>query len=593
MIRFSKRLTLGVLALALIGPAAQAEGAEVSGEIAVPDEIVVYTARRIVTMEDSQPVATAVAVRDGWILSVGSEASMAPWLEGQPHRIDRRFEQDTLLPGLIDNHLHPLLGALLLPMTFITPEDWALPDGTHDGVDGAEAYRARLRAAVAAHPPGEWFDTWGHHQLFHGPITRADLDEISLERPIVVWHRSFHETVLNSKAIELAGITKEMVGDHPQVDFEKGHFYETGNAISIRAMTPRLFAPERFGRGLAILRALVHRGGITTMADMATGLMTGSVARDTALIQQGLSDDDVPFRTWLVGAPATLASIEEGGVAAARAEIEAAPGTGSDRVRHLRRHVKLLADGAFFSQLMQMGPPGYIDGHQGEWLMEPPVLEAAAREFWNAGYTLHIHANGDAGVGATLDVLAKLQAETPRTDHRLTLHHYGFSTSEQAVRLASLGAAVSANPNYVYVLGDRYGTHGLGPDRASQMVRLGALKRAGVSVSLHSDLTMAPASPLFLAWVAANRLSMDGTLHAPDERLTAKEAIAAVTIDAAFPLGLENEIGSIRAGKRADFTVVDRDPLSTPVSKWLTVRVLATVFGGRTFPVEAGPPAAP
>ncbi len=566
-----------VLLLALLAPATSAA-----------DDIVVYTARRIVTMEASQPDATAVAVRDGMILSVGSEASLEPWLAGQPHRFDRCFEQQVLLPGLIDNHLHPLLGALLLPMTFITPEDWTLPDGVHPGVDGAEAYRRRLRAAEAALPAGAWLDTWGHHPLFHGPITRSDLDEISRERPIVIWHRSFHETVLNSKALELAGLTKELIGDHPHVDLDNGHFFETGNTFPLRAMGARLLAPERLGRGLSILRELAHQGGITTMADMATGLMTGSLAGDTALIRQGLDGDDVPFRTWLVGAPATLQVFEKEGAAAARQALESTPDTGSNRVRPLRRHVKLLADGAFFSQLMQMGPPGYIDGHHGEWLMEPALLESTAREFWNAGYTIHVHANGDAGVAATLDVLATLQAERPRPDHRFTLHHYGFSTSEQAKRLAALGAAVSANPNYLYVLADRYSSHGIGPDRASQMSRLGALVRAGVPVSLHSDLTMAPASPLFLAWVATNRRSMGGTLHAPEERLSAEQALASITIDAAFPLGLENEIGSIRAGKRADFTVVDQDPLATPVSQWRRLRVLATVFDGRAYPVTTG-----
>ena len=549
------------------------------------EEIVVYTAKRIVTMEPSQPHATAVAVRGGVILSVGDEAELAPWLAGRAHRMDRRFERSVLLPGLIDNHLHPLMAALLLPMEFITPEDWELPDGTRPGVLGHEAYLTRLRSAEAGLPAGAWLDSWGHHPLFHGAITRADLDAVSSERPIVVWHRSFHETVLNTKALELAGIAPEQVAGHPHVRFDEGHFFETGNVIPLRAMGARLFAPARLGRGLAILRELVHRGGITTMADMAVGLMTGSIAGDTALMLGALSSDDVPFRTWLVAAPATLGSFEGGGPGAARAAMEAAPPTGSQRVRHLRGHVKLLADGAFFSQLMQMGPPGYIDGHHGEWLMEPAVLEAAAREFWNAGYTLHVHANGDAGVAATLDVLAKLQTERPRRDHRFTLHHYGYSTPEQARRLAGLGAAVSANPNYLYVLADRYGEQGLGSDRASQMSRLGAVVRAGASVSLHSDLTMAPADPLFLAWIAANRRSMAGTVHAPAERLTAEQALAAITREAAVPLGLEAEIGTIRAGKRADFTVLDRDPMAVPVAEWDQLEVRATVFEGRVYPV--------
>merc|ERR1712034_6465 len=218
--------------------------------------------------------------------------------------------------------------------------------------------------------------------------------------------------------------------------------------------------------------------------------------------------------------------------------------------------------------------------------MEPAALEAAARVYWNAGYTIHVHANGDEGVDATLDVLQTLLDEKPRFDHRFTLHHYGYSTPEQARRLAALGAAVSANPNYLYVLADKYGEQGLGPDRASQMSRLGSVVRAGASVSLHSDLTMAPSQPLFLAWVAANRQSVSGKVHAPGEKLTALQAIEAVTREAAFAIQMDDEIGTLRAGKRADFTVVDRDPTAIPPSDLRDVVIEATIFEGRPYPIE-------
>ncbi len=568
-------LLLGLLAvLSALAPAAAAQ-----------DQLTVFTARTIVTLEPAQPTATAVAVQGGRIVSLGSLEELEPWLAGRDYRLDRSFEGSILMPGLIDNHLHPLLAALLLPMDFVTPDDWNLPDGRVEAVHGQDAYRARLRELEASTPPGQPLYSWGYHQLFHGPLERADLDAISEDRPIVVWHRSFHEIYMNSAALADAGLTAEAIGDHPQVDFAAGHFYETGSRVAMAALAPKIFAPARMGQGLLMLRELAHRGGITTMADMAAGLMTGSVEGDRAIMAGVLESEDTPFRTLLVPEAGGL-SLVLGSNEAALANIEALPETGSPRLMHARKQVKLLADGAFFSQLMRMGPPGYIDGHHGEWLMEPAALEAAARVYWNAGYTIHVHANGDEGVDATLDVLQTLLDEKPRFDHRFTLHHYGYSTPEQARRLAALGAAVSANPNYLYVLADKYGEQGLGPDRASQMSRLGSVIRAGASVSLHSDLTMAPSQPLFLAWVAANRQSVSGKVHAPGEKLTALQAIEAVTREAAFAIQMDDEIGTLRAGKRADFTVVDRDPTAIPASELRDVVIEATIFEGRPYPIE-------
>jgi predicted amidohydrolase YtcJ len=246
--------------------------------------------------------------------------------------------------------------------------------------------------------------------------------------------------------------------------------------------------------------------------------------------------------------------------------------------------VKLFADGAFFSQLMQM-QDGYLDGHHGEWLMAPERLAEAARFFWGKGWQIHVHVNGDLGVEVVLDVLERLLEEAPREDHRFTLHHFGASTEKQAERIAKLGALVSANPYYVHALGDLYSRVGLGAERARSMVRLGALARRGVRFSLHSDLTMAPAAPLTLAWVAATRRTASGAVLGPEERISTEAALRAVTIDAAFAVRMEDEIGSLAPGKRADFTVLAEDPLSAPAEHLREIEVVATVFEGRVYPL--------
>ena len=245
------------------------------------------------------------------------------------------------------------------------------------------------------------------------------------------------------------------------------------------------------------------------------------------------------------------------------------------------RHFKLMMDGAIFSGLSQMGPPGYIDGHEGQWMAPLEVTSAWARVFWNAGYKLHAHTNGDKSAAAFIDLLRTLQAENARPDHRFTLEHFAYSTEDQSRQLKALGAVVSANPYYHYILSDIYADQWLGPDRAGQMVRLGSLERHGVPFALHSDSPMAPLSPLTLAYNATNRITINGRQTGAEERISLDAALRAITIDAAWVMGWEDEIGSIRAGKRADFTVLDSDPYQAGPPGLMDVSVWGTVFEGK------------
>jgi predicted amidohydrolase YtcJ len=208
------------------------------------------------------------------------------------------------------------------------------------------------------------------------------------------------------------------------------------------------------------------------------------------------------------------------------------------------------------------------------------VLKAGVREFWNAGFTLHVHVNGDAGMDAVLDALEAAQAERPRFDHRFHAHHVGFHAQAQTARLAALGAHASVNPYFIHALADDYSLFGLGAERAAQIARSGSMLRAGMKVSFHSDFMMAPPEPLTLAWCAANRRTRGGRVVSPTECLSLMQALRGVTIDAAWALRLEHEIGSIAAGKRADFAVLEDDPFELGVERLNEVRIAGTVFEG-------------
>ena len=147
--------------------------------------------------------------------------------------------------------------------------------------------------------------------------------------------------------------------------------------------------------------------------------------------------------------------------------------------------------------------------------------------------------------------------------------------------LATLGALVSANPYYLYDLGDKYAEVGLGADRAARIAPLGGLVRRGVPVALHSDFSMAPAAPLLLAWAAMTRQTQSGKVFGPQERLTLDQAMRAITIDAAYILQLEDRLGSIEAGKTADFTVLEQDPYQVGAAGLRQIKIWGTVFEGR------------
>ena len=543
----------------------------------------VFIAKTIHTMTHSAPTASAVAVRDGCILEAGSLETLRPWLDRHDHEIDERFAGKIILPGFIDPHLHPSLAAVILPSHFITAFEWDLPDRVVEPVKTPEAYRVRLRQAVEkSDNQKEFFLTWGYHQRWHGNLTKDELNAVSKERPILIWHRSFHELILNDAAIDWLNLDQGLINRHPQIDEEAGRFSETGALAAMTALRPHILSPDWFIKGLNMLAGILHRNGHTMVGDMAWGIFDPE--REWDAYNEVLGGENTPLRCILVPRGISAAELA-GDPETAMKDVIKLCERGTDKF-FLNKHIKFFTDGAFFSELMQVGEPGFIDGHHGEWLTAPEQFRSAVRPYWMNGWSIHVHCTGDLGLELALDVLSGLQDERPRFDHGYTIEHFGLSTEEQVERIKALGAQVSANIHYLHELGHIYAQESLGYERASQMARLGSLARAGVPFAMHSDYTMAPAKPLHSAWVAVNRINESGEVFCPNECVSVMDAIRGITIEAARMIGMHNEIGSIRAGKRADFTVLDADPFEIDPKFLNKINVHATVFGGKVFEVN-------
>lgn len=552
-----------------------------------PGALTVFVAKKVVTMDPTRPTATAVAIRGREIVSVGSLADLQPWLKAHPHRIDTRFEDKVLMPGLIDPHMHPMLGAIAFQTVWITPEPWNVMGRKTPATLGEEAYRQALADAFAArNKDAPVFMTWGFSADTHGTLSRAVLDGISPDVPILVLQRSLHEAYVNTPmlaALKAKGLDESKFKDHPQIDWTASHFWEDGLfSVVLPYLADTLLDPRTVDPAYLKTRDYLTYNGVTTVADLSTGSTNWDM--EIAALKRTMDTPDSPVRVRLTPDVYKLSAA----LKSPEAAMALVGQLKAQNTTHLifNNGIKLFADGAMFSQAMQVGPPGYIDGHKGEWITPPGPFADFARRYWNAGYQIHVHTNGDGGAKMVLDVLQTLLDEKPRADHRFTVEHYGYADDGISRRIAMLGAQVSANPFYLYDLGDRYAANGLGTDRASRIAPLGGLVRRNVPVGLHSDFPMAPAEPLFLAWTAASRETLSGKVFAPGERLTLDQALRAVTIDAAYMIGMEASLGSIEAGKLADFAVLDKDPYEVGLDGLRAIKVWGTVFEGKPTPAK-------
>ena len=555
-----------------------------SRALAADTPVRVFEARRFVTMEPAQPRARFVAVAGGIVLGLAETLDeLRPWTQGRKVELVRDFADRVLLPGLIEPHIHPMQAAVMLNVPFLAPDDWTLPSGAYPGALTPAQWWARLREQLAR-SNADPFVSWGWHELFHGPLDRRALDAVAPDRAVVVWQRSFHDIIVNTATLRAWGLSDRAAFDaamaaskvdHGHADFDRGLFSETALLVALGKLRPVILTAERMRKGFADLQSIFRSRGITTASDMGTGIFA-DFETEANLIRGAFERPDSAARVMLMPLATQFGADTD---PAARVE-DYRRRFGGAHVR-VDKRVKMLADGAFFAQNMRMNPPGYSDGHEGKWITPPGVLRAQIERFWSAGFSLHIHVNGDEGLDTVLGVIESLPAQRAKT---ITLEHVGYSTEAQNRRIARLGLMVSAQPNYIRVLGDAYAATGLGPDRASAMNRLGSLEAKGVPLGLHSDFNMAPIDPLYLAWIAANRITLNGNVKAPAERLSLDKALRAITIEAAQVIGMDHMVGSIAAGKRADFAVLRDDPYQVGAAGLKDIRVDGVVYEGQAFP---------
>ena len=533
-----------------------------------------------ITMMAGQPRASHVAVRDGRILAVGTAQECLAWGDAP---INTDFATRTICPGFVEGHSH-LLEGILWDHHYVGFYDRQGPDGAiHKGLKSIEAVVAHLRAMARESDGDTPLVAWGFDPIYFDRRMRcADLDTVAEARPVIVLHASLHILNTNSLIIEKSGVKERDNNELLRRD-ESGHMTgeflgPIGMFMAMRAVGLDIFVQSVTPAALENFANVARRNGVTTATDLATPLQKAEVV---AALQQTTAQDDFPLRvvTALQGNPI---SAED-----ACACIHALHDQQTDKLR--MSIIKLIADGSIQGFTARLAWPGYFNGAEnGLWYIEPHILQEKLTAFTAAGIQTHIHANGDETIEVALGAIDHALRHHPWRDHRHTLQHCQMANRAQFKKMHTLGVGVNLFSNHLYYWGDAHAAITMGAERAARIDNAGCALAENVPLALHTDAPITALSPLFAAWCAVERTTSGGHVLGGDaEKISVAQALEAITLGAAYSLKLDHEIGSLEVGKRADFAILDRDPLAGAAAEMASAlkdaQIIGTMLGGKIF----------
>lgn len=532
-----------------------------------------FTNANILTLDKENTKAGSVAVADNKIIGIWQEATPpkdAINITEETKVVD--LEGDTLIPGFIDTHNHILMYALMKDMVNCsTPPNKNIEDVLN-----------RLKEKMEQTEVGGWITGYGYDDTLlidNRHPTKEDLDKVSREHPILINHISGHLAVANSQALELAGLdrnTKDPQGGHygrNETGELDGVLYETAAMAPVATLVPNKSKAEKLEMLAEVAKEYVGVG-ITTNTDAAvTDLESLDVhieastnklnpMRTQLMVMHQLMRESAPFADY------TAEELDE--------EI-------SKRSNGYVRldSAKMFQDGSIQGLTGALREPYYNNKDiTGDLVHVEVDFQEEILDLHRRGFRIATHGNGDRAIGSILDAYEHAIEKHLRPDHLHRVEHVQTGTPDDLARMKKLQVAGSFFINHVYYWGDRHEQIFLGPERGRRISPLKEAVDHELLFTLHSDCPITPISPLFSVWAAVNRITREGKVLGPEQRIDVITALKSMTIYGAELIAQEDKLGSIEVGKLADFAVLDKDPTIIEKEEIKNIKVKTTYIDG-------------
>jgi predicted amidohydrolase YtcJ len=510
----------------------------------------------VLTMNPSQPYAEAVAIKEDKIVKVGTNEDINRWIGKNTGVVELR-NGETVLPGLIDTHVH-----IADFGRFLTWLDLK-------GVKSVEEVKKIIKKRAQVTPQGKWIlgQGWNQASFTEKRIPNVhDLDEAAPDHPVVLYHQSGCLCAVNSKALELARITKETTAP---TGGSIEHDPQTGEPTGVlRKNATNLIwehVPEPTeGEALAATSLACERvveAGVTSVHWIVSSVS------EIHMIQRLCAENRLPLRVIIIFPADILGQMTD--LLSSCKDFE------DDRLRI--GGVKVFADGFLAARTAALKEP-YSDDHttKGKLLYSQEELGALVVMLQKANMRLIIHAMGDQAIDLVLTILEKNLKESPRENHRYRIEQASVLNRKLIQRMKRLELIVGIQPcTIISEFSAWSAVDRLGQERARLLYPLKTLFKEGIRVSGGSDVPMEQISPFAGIQAAVTRQVF------PEEQVTVEEALRMYTVNAAYASFDENVKGSIEEGKLADLTVVSRDPRTTPPNHIENIKVKITIVGGK------------